>query len=126
MAELPASLIRTEPVVGNVTDDAIAPDADLRTDADADPDETIRVWLVERTYSDDEQNIVILIYATSDGERYLRKERALTSFGDDRPTTAALDAPPENLGSVDDPETRERYAGEAARTAERYDPADEI
>ncbi|MFC4549970.1 MULTISPECIES: hypothetical protein [Halorussus] len=109
-----------------MTDDAIAPDADLEAQADVDSDETVRVWLVERTYSDDEQNIVILVYATPDGERYLRKERALTSFGDDRPTTAALDAPPENLGSVDDPETREQYAGEAARTAEQYDPTDEI
>ena len=43
-------------------------------------DDEIRAWLVERTFSDDEQNLVILVYATTDGERYLRKERALTSF----------------------------------------------
>jgi hypothetical protein len=57
-------------------------------------DDAVRVWLVERTYSDDEQNLIILVYATTDGERYLRKERALTSSGDDRPTTAAIDARP--------------------------------
>ncbi|PSQ47097.1 hypothetical protein BRD15_07650, partial [Halobacteriales archaeon SW_6_65_15] len=62
-------------------------------------DDAVRVWLVERTYSDDEQNLIILVYATTDGERYLRKERALTSSGDDRPTTAAIDASPGNLGT---------------------------
>jgi len=35
-------------------------------------DETERMWLVERTYSDDEQNVVILVYATEDGRRYHR------------------------------------------------------
>ena len=39
----------------------------------------VEVWLVERTYSDDEQNLVVLTYATPDGERYFRKERALTT-----------------------------------------------
>jgi hypothetical protein len=43
-------------------------------------EEPVQVWLVERTYSDDEQNMIILTYATTDGERYFRKERALTSF----------------------------------------------
>ena len=84
-------------------------------------DETVRVWLVERTYSDDEQNIVILVYATPDGERYLRKERALTSFGDRRDTTAAIDADPGNLGRTDD-EKREQYAAEAERMAAQHDP----
>ena len=57
-----------------------------------DSDDTVRVWLVERTYSDDEQNLIILTYATTDGEQYFRKERALTSFTDVRDTTAAVDA----------------------------------
>jgi len=86
---------------------------------------TVRVWLVERTYSDDEQNIVILVYATLDGERYLRKERALTSFGDRRDTTAAIDADPGNLGETGE-EKREQYAAEATRMAEQHDPADTI
>jgi hypothetical protein len=88
-------------------------------------DEAVRVWLVERTYSDDEQNIVILVYATPDGERYLRKERALTSFGDRRDTTAALDADPKNLGATD-AEKREQYAAEAERMAAQHDPEDLI
>lgn len=88
--------------------------------------ETTRVWLVERTYSDDEQNIVILVYATPDGERYLRKERALTSFGDVRDTTAAVDAAPTSLGHVDDPDERERYAREATRMRDEHDPDDPV
>lgn len=89
-------------------------------------DETVRVWLVERTYSDDEQNVIILIYATPDGRRYFRKERALTSFGGDRrTTTAALDVDRDNLGTVAD-EDRDRYAAEASRMAETHDPDDSI
>ena len=87
----------------------------------------VRVWLVERTFSDDEQNIVILVYASEDGTRYLRKERALTSFtGDDRETYAALDVSPERLGRVSDPETRERYAAEASRMAREHAPDDVV
>lgn len=88
--------------------------------------ETIRMWLVERTYSDDEQNMVILTYATRDGEHYFRKERALTSFSDVRDTTAAVDASPSNVGAVDDPADRERYAAEATRMANVHDPGDVI
>ena len=86
----------------------------------------VRVWLVERTYSDDEQNLIILTYATPDGEQYFRKERALTSFGDARDTTAAVDADPDNLGAVDDPELTEQYAAEAQRMAEVHDSDDVI
>jgi hypothetical protein len=96
---------------------------DAETDADA---ERVRMWLVERTYSDDEQNMVILTYATPDGERYFRKERALTSFTDVRDTTAAVDAPSSNVGTVDDPADRERYAAEATRMANAHDPDDVI
>ncbi|EMA63296.1 hypothetical protein [Halorubrum kocurii] len=95
------------------------------TDAETDA-ERVRMWLVERTYSDDEQNMVILTYATPDGERYFRKERALTSFTDVRDTTAAVDAAPENVGAVGDPADRERYAAEAERMAGEHDPDDVI
>ena len=89
--------------------------------------ETVRVWLVERTYSDDEQNLIILTYATPDGRRDFRKERALTSFtGDDRATTAALDVAPTNLGTVSDAETRERYADEVERLRETHGPNDPV
>ncbi len=86
----------------------------------------VRVWLVERTYSDDEQNIVILVYATPDGTRYLRRERALTSFTDVRETSAAVEADPLNLGQVEEPEERERYATEAKRMRKKHDPDDVI
>ncbi|SEW28142.1 hypothetical protein [Halobacterium jilantaiense] len=88
--------------------------------------DTVRVWLVERTYSDDEQNLIILTYATPDGRQYFRKERALTSFSDTRDTTAAVDADPDNLGEVSDEDERERYAAEARRMADEHDPGDAI
>lgn len=88
--------------------------------------DTVRVWLVERTYSDDEQNLIILTYATMDGDRYFRKERALTSFTDARETTAAVDVDPGNLGTVDDMELREQYAAEATRMADAHEPDDAI
>ncbi len=90
------------------------------------PDDAVRVWLVERTYSDDEQNIIILIYATPDGTRSYRMERALTSFTDERDTTAAVDVDPGNLSSVDDPELREQYADEVQRKQTEYDPMDAV
>lgn len=90
-------------------------------------DDTVRVWLVERTYSDDEQNLIILTYATPDGEREFRKERALQSFsGPSRETTAALDVDAENLGDVSDAETQDRYAREASRMADEHEPNDTI
>jgi hypothetical protein len=88
--------------------------------------ETVRVWLVERTYSDDEQNIVILVYATPDGSQYLRKERALTSFDDARETTAALDVEASALGTVGDAETRTEFAASAQRTREQYAPDEAV
>ena len=97
-----------------------------RTDDRDESHESVRVWLVDRTYSDDEQNIIILVYATPDGRRYYRKERALTSFTDVRETTAAVDVSPDNLGTVEDDEERERYAAEAARMAEEHDPDDAV
>jgi hypothetical protein len=53
-------------------------------------------------------------------------ERALTSFDDERPTTAAIDAAADNLGTVDDPETRERYAAEASRLADEHASDDHV
>ncbi|WP_226479611.1 hypothetical protein [Natrinema amylolyticum] len=94
---------------------------------DTTADEAVPVWLVERTYGDDELNLIILVYATEDGRRYHRRERALTSFtGPARETKAGLLVSPDALGSVDDQTTRERYAEEASRMAERHDPADSV
>jgi hypothetical protein len=89
-------------------------------------DEAVRVWLVERTYSDDELNVVILVYATPDGRRYLRRERALTSFSDRRETPAALEADPGNLGAVEDPDVVEQYRTEVRRVRDRYGPDEPI
>lgn len=85
-----------------------------------------RVWLVERTYSDDEQNLIILTYATPDGTQYYRKERALTSYTDQRTTTAALDVEPDNLGTVEDPDRQTRFANEARRMRDEHGPDDAI
>ena len=90
------------------------------------PRETTRVWLVARTYSDDEQNIVILTYATPDGKRYLRKERALTSFSDVRDTTAAVEATAGELGRVADSSLEDQYAAEARRMQRAHEPDDVI
>ncbi|NGM67984.1 hypothetical protein G6M89_02965 [Natronolimnobius sp. AArcel1] len=91
-----------------------------------DNEDAVQVWLVERTYSDDEQNLIILTYATPDGSQYFRKERALTSSADVRETTAAVDADPANLGRVDEPALREQYATEARRMAAEHEPDDAI
>jgi len=91
-----------------------------------DTDETVRVWLVERTYSDDEQNLIILTYATPDGRREFRKERALTSYtGDHRETPVSMAVDPDNLSDVAE-ETRERYAGEVERMEAKHDPTDSL
>ena len=89
-------------------------------------DDEVRVWLVERTYGDDELNLIILTYAMLDGERYSRKERALTSFtGPSRETTAALEVDPGDLGRTP-PDDREYYASAARRTTSGHDPDDAI
>ncbi|SFR44861.1 hypothetical protein [Halogeometricum limi] len=94
--------------------------------ADSESEATTRVWLVERTYSDDEQNIIILVYATPDGSQYLRKERSLTSFSDVRDTTAALDTDADHLGTVEDDETRARYADAVAEMRAAHAPDDVV
>lgn len=89
-------------------------------------DDPVRVWLVERTFSDDEQNLIILTYATPDGRQYHRKERAVTSIDDVPETTAAVSASPQNLGRVVDADERRQYAAEAQRMADTHDPDDVI
>jgi hypothetical protein len=96
-------------------------------DVTRDMDDTIRTWLVERMFSDDEHNLIILVYATPDGEHYHPKERAVTSFtGAAQETYAARDVPSENVADVTDPDTRERYATEATRMAAEHDPDDTL
>ncbi|WP_262180794.1 hypothetical protein [Haloarcula laminariae] len=95
----------------------------MDSDETAAAGESVRVWLVERTYGDDEQNMIILTYATPDGRREFRKERALTSYtGDHRETPVSMPVDPDNLGTVDDAATRERYVTEAERMREKHAP----
>ncbi|MFB6172166.1 MAG: hypothetical protein ABEJ23_06505 [Haloarculaceae archaeon] len=95
------------------------------TDA-ADP-EREQVWMVERTFSADSPHILVVVYATPDGERYLQKERAFNRFGGSAPeVTAATTVAADRLTPVEDPETRARYAAEAGRMRERHDPADPV
>ncbi|MFC5971964.1 hypothetical protein ACFPYI_11535 [Halomarina salina] len=86
-------------------------------------DETVQLWLAERDY--DDRNLVTLVYATPDGERYQRHERSahlLSRQG----VSAATAADPSDLEPVDDEETRDRYAGEVDRMRERHDPDDDV
>lgn len=81
-----------------------------------------RVWLVERSYND--KGMVLLIYATPDGERYLRRqlsERMLMT----REVTAAIEVADDRLEATADEEI-ERYAAEATRMAEQHDPDDSV
>ena len=84
-------------------------------------DETVRAWLVYRDYND--KGLYILEYATTDGQRVLRQHKAPVAIDE---VTAAVEADPDKLESVDDEETRERYADEATRMAENHDPNDAI
>ena len=88
----------------------------------ADP---VRLWLVERSY--DDRNLITLVYATPDGNRALRKEQAAAVMHQRETTvTAAVDADPNHLVPVDDPDDRERYAAEADRMADAHDPDDPV
>jgi predicted transcriptional regulator len=90
--------------------------------------EETRVWMVERTFSADSPHILVVVYATPDGTRYLRKEWAFNRHGSSPgPTvTAARDVEAERLAAVDEAETRERYRKEAERMRERHDPDDAV
>ncbi len=89
-------------------------------------DGDVRVWLVERTYSDDEQNLVISVYATPDGRRYYRQERALTSFSGASGTPASKMVSEDDLGEVEDEDRVERYVREVERVRARYDPDETV
>lgn len=82
-----------------------------------------RLWLVERTYTD--KGLVSLVYATTDGERYLQKQRSMNMLNH-VDVTAAVEADPDSLDTVEDDETREQYAGEATRMADEHEPDDAV
>jgi len=90
------------------------------TDTDA-----VRCWLVERTYTD--RGLVDMTYATPDGSRAHRRQVSTTVMRQrGAGTTAAIDVSPSELESVDDDDTRERYAAEVVRMRDDHDPADEV
>jgi hypothetical protein len=83
----------------------------------------IRLWMVERSY--DTRNLVTLIYATTDGQRYYQKELSSNMLSQTE-VTAAIDADPESLEPVEDIATQDRYATEAERMEEMHAPNDEV
>jgi len=85
--------------------------------------DTERLWLAERTYTD--RDLVVLVYATPDGDRRLRKELA-SSMLQRTTVTAATEAEPSSLNPVEDEETRRRYATEVERVRQAHDPDDPI
>ncbi|QLG49630.1 hypothetical protein [Natrinema halophilum] len=87
-------------------------------------DKTVECWLVERELGD--RDFVTLVYATPDGSRYQQRHRSSTALRTGSEVTAAVDVPEAELERVPDAETRDRYAAEVERTADRYDPDDPI
>ena len=83
----------------------------------------VRVWLVERGYNN--RDLIILKYATPEGDRVFRRELAAQAVDMDT-VTAAKDVSPDDLESVDDPDVQERYAAEATRMADEHEPDDPI
>ena len=82
-----------------------------------------RCWLVEREYGT--KGLVTLVYATPDGERQKTSQRS-SAMLQNKSVTAAIDVPEEDLEPVRDDEDRERYAREAERMMEQYDPEEEV
>lgn len=81
----------------------------------------VRVWLVERGYNN--RDLIILKYATPNGDRLFQKEVASQALNT---VTAAKDVSPNNLGTVDKPDLQERYAAEVARMKEKHEPDDPV
>lgn len=83
----------------------------------------VRVWLVERGYNN--RDLIILKYATPDGERLFRRELAAQALDSDS-VTAAKDVPPTDLEAVDDADLKDQYEAEVTRMADKHDPDDVI
>lgn len=87
--------------------------------------DTVRTWLVERSYSD--RDLVTLVYATPDGERTQTREVPMTAISHGNVTvTAAEETDPADLAPVDDRETVERYRSEVERLRESHGPDEEV
>ncbi len=81
--------------------------------------ETERLWLVEREYGD--ESLVELVYATPDGAHCVVKHFSIQLLRS-KEITAAIDVETENLETVGDEATRERYATEVERVRTSHDP----
>lgn len=93
------------------------------TESDSDEE---RVWLVERTFSDEEQNLIVLRYATEDGSAELVQEQAVPSTTGDVDAEVSVTTEPKDLREVDDDETQQQYAEEAQRVQEHHEIEDRI
>lgn len=83
--------------------------------------ETVRCWLVERTY--DDKGLIRMVYAPADGgEQYVTEKAAATGAD----TAAAIEVEPDKLDPVDDEAVRERYAQEVDRMADRHEPDESV
>jgi len=91
-----------------------------------DGDDETRVWLVERAYSEEVQNMLELVYATPEGDRHFRLQKMLSVPQQADTITAARDVPDGKLEPVRDEETEDRYAREADRMRERYEPDETV
>ncbi|MGQ4556694.1 hypothetical protein [Halobellus sp. GM3] len=90
-----------------------------------DDGDSVRCWLVERTYTD--RGLVDMTYATPDGSHVRRKQVATTIMRQrGTGTTAAASVDRSDLEPVDDDAMRERYAAEVERMREQHDPDEEV
>lgn len=86
-------------------------------------DETLQLWLVDRTY--DDKGLLVLEYATPDGTRSLKRERAAAAMqGMD--VTAAIEVDRDRTEPVTEDDLLDRYGSEATRMRERHDPDDTV
>ncbi len=85
-------------------------------------DTTKRIWLVDRVYSD--KGMLNLVYATTDGQRHLRKQLSeqMVMRTD---VTAAIKVDADRLEPTRDDE-RDRYAEAASKTARTHDPDETV
>jgi hypothetical protein len=86
-------------------------------------EETARCWLVDRETPD--ENLVTLVYATTDGEYHLTQQLSFQLLTR-REVTAAREVPVEKLEATASEADRERYATQARSMAERHDPDDPV
>jgi len=84
------------------------------------------VWLVERAYSEEVQNMLKLVYSTPDGKHHLHLQKMLSTPRQADEITAARDVPTEKLEPIREENRQERYAREAERMREKYEPDETV